>query len=89
MGTLVDETTKTQEEAIRKHLLKYGWIDKRVALHICDCDRLGARIWDIRHDPVSPMKIETVKRGKKNRYGHIARYAEYHLVKEEEQESGI
>ena len=84
MGTLVNETTRSQLREIRAYLLTYGWIDKPKALELCDCDRLGARVWDLRHDPVDPMEIETVMRTKINRFGHQTRYAEYRLVKEEQ-----
>lgn len=83
MGTLVNETTSTQLREIRKQLETDGWIDKRMALELCDCDRLPARIWDLKHDPVDPMNIETVMKTKLNRFGHTTRYAEYRLVREE------
>ena len=83
MGTLVNETTGTQLREIRHQLETFGWIDKRTALEICDCDLLGARIWDLRHDPLDPMNIETVRETKKNRFGHAVQYAVYRLVKEE------
>lgn len=81
MGTLKDETTRSQLEAIRKHLLSYGWIDKPQALEICGCERLGARIWDLRHDKDDPMEIETGWRIFRNRYGHSTRVAVYRLRK--------
>lgn len=86
-GALINETTLTQKIAIRAYLLEHGFIDKKIAMQICDCDRLGARIYDLRHDEVDPMKIRTVKKGKKNRFGHHVRYATYELEREGEQES--
>lgn len=83
MGTLVNETTRTQLQAIRRQLETEGWIDRDKSLEICDCARLGARIWDLRNDSVDPMNIKTVTRTKKNRYGHTTNYAVYILVKEE------
>lgn len=83
MGTLINDTTQTQLQEIRQQLMLHGWIDKRTALEICDCDRLGARIYDLRHDPVAPMNIETVRESKKNRFGHLVQYAVYRLVTEE------
>lgn len=80
MGTLVNDNTQTQLREIRQQLLTHGWIDKRVALEICDCDRLGARIYDLRHDPVEPMNIGTVRETKKNRFGHQVQYAVYRLL---------
>ena len=79
MGTLNNEQTRTQLSAIRAHLLEHGFIDKPTALEICDCDRLGARIWDIRHDPVDPLNIVTERRTKKNRFGNTVEYAVYRL----------
>ena len=86
MGTLVNETTRTQNAAIQEHLLEYGEIDKPTALEICDCDRLGARIWELRHR--YGMNIRTEHKTKKNRFGHTTRYAVYRLIKEGEQ-SGV
>jgi len=81
-GALVNETTRTQEAAIRRHLMEYGWIDKPTAMELCDCDRLGARIYDIRHDKDDPLNIVTEQRTKKNRYGHAVNYAVYRLEEE-------
>ena len=77
----MNEQTRSQLREIRRHLLEYGWIDKPTALEICDCDRLGARIWDLRHDPIDPMEIETVTREKRNRLGHTVRFAVYRVAK--------
>lgn len=82
MGTLNNETTKSQNKAIRSHLLRFGEIDKKTAIAICDSERLGARIWDIRHDEDLPLDIETVRVTKKNRFGHPTTYAVYRLRKE-------
>lgn len=79
MSTLSSDTVRTQNAAIRAHLLQYGEIDKRTALEICDCDRLGARIWDIRHSSDNPLEIVTEYEEKKNRFGHLTRYAVYKL----------
>ena len=68
MGTLVNETTATQKRAIREHLERFGYIDRDIAMELCDCDALRSRISDLRHDPVAPMNIETVWKTKKNRY---------------------
>lgn len=63
--------------------MEFGVIDKPMALTICDCDRLGARIYDLRHDKLDPMNIVTERRQKYNRFGHLTSYAVYVLVKEE------
>ena len=79
MSTLQNERTMSQITAIREHLNEYGWIDKPTALEICDCDRLGARIWDLRN--LWGMEIATEMRSKRNRFGHETRYAVYHYEK--------
>lgn len=84
MGGLTNAATTSQCAAIRAHLIEHGVIDKPTALAVCDCDRLGARVWDLRHDPVAPMNIVTDYAEKKNRFGHLVRYAVYRLVKETE-----
>ena len=77
--TLTDNTTRSQLEAIRKHLRRYRKIDAHTAREISGCERLGARIWDLRNDPLDPMEIETTYVEGKNRYGHYSRYAVYRL----------
>lgn len=84
MSTLTNAQTMTQKAAIREHLLEFGIIDKPTALYLYDCDRLGARVWDLRHDPVAPMNIVTDYKTKKNRMGHTVRYAVYRLVGKED-----
>lgn len=83
MGTLVNETTRSQLVAIRLQLENEGWIDRDKSREICDCDRLSARIWDLRHDPIDPMEIETVRVKRKNRFGHWESHAVYKLIEEE------
>ncbi len=80
MSTLANETVRSQNAAIRAHLMRYGEIDKPTALAICDCDRLGARIWDLRRDAKNPLNIVTEYAEKKNRFGHTARFAVYKLA---------
>ena len=82
MATLTNEDTRTQLHLIREHLLEYGEIDKKTSLMLYDCERLGARIWDLRHDPEEPMHIVTVRVTKKNRLGHPTTYAVYRLARE-------
>lgn len=82
MSTLTNAQTMTQNAAIREHLLEYGFIDKPTALDLYDCDRLGARVWDLRHQ--YNMDIRTDYKTKKNRMGHTVRYAVYHLVRKED-----
>lgn len=47
----------TQKELIKHHLLSGGTISPIEALQKYGCFRLGARIWDLRHDG---MDIENV-----------------------------
>ena len=79
MATLDNETTRTQKQIIREYLLTYGQIDKPTAMRICECDRLGARIFDLRR---SGMDIVTVIKHKRNRLGHNTPYAVYELRRE-------
>jgi len=72
--TLNNEQTRSQLREIRQHLLEYGTIDKPTALELCDCDRLGARVYDLR---AQGMPIKTVLKTKKNRFGHLTTYAVY------------
>ena len=81
MGTLKNETTRSQCAAIRRHLLRYGRIDAPTAMKICECNRLGARVFDLRNDPVDPLDIVTDYGMKKNKYGHQTRFAIYRLRK--------
>ena len=81
MGTLENETTRCQCAAIINQLLTDGWIDRDKALEICDCERLPARIWDLRHKYGMNIKTDSVI--KKNRFGHRESHALYRLVKEE------
>ncbi len=83
MGTLVNETTRSQLMEIRRHLETHGKIDRNTALRLYECDALRSRISDLRHDPVAPMNIETVWTTKKNKYGHTTNYASYRLVRDE------
>lgn len=83
-GALINETTLTQKLAIKAYLLEHGYIDKKIAMKICDCDRLGARIYDLRHDEVDPMKIRTEYRKKLNRFGNMTRYSVYMLAKDDD-----
>ena len=73
---LDNNTTRSQLAAIRKHLRRYRKIDVRTAREQYGCERLGARIWDLRHEG---MEIITDYAECLNRYGHHVRYAVYRL----------
>ena len=77
MGNLKNEMTMTQLKALRMQLETEGYVDKRIAIRLCDCDRLSARIWQLRHDKENPMDIKTEYRTRKNRFGHLVCYAVY------------
>lgn len=77
MGTLNNETTRTQLSILREYLILHREIDKPTARRLCDCDRLGARMYDLRAEG---MNIVTVRMTKKNRLGHPTTYAVYRLV---------
>lgn len=79
-GALSNEAVAAQWSAIRTRLMEFKYIDRDIALEICDCDRLGARIYDLRHK--FGMSIRTEYRTKKNRFGHTVRYAVYVPEKE-------
>ena len=71
--------TMTQKKAILEHLQKYGRItDAEAYTGKMKCRRLGARIWDLRHEGYN---IITDKGESVNEYGHTVRYAIYRLVK--------
>lgn len=77
MGTLNNETTRTQLSILREYLILHREIDKPTARRLCDCDRLGARMYDLRAEG---MNIVTVRMTKKNRLGHPTTYAVYRLA---------
>lgn len=77
MGTLKNETTQTQLAILREYLILHREIDKPTARRLCDCDRLGARMYDLRAEG---MNIVTVRKTKKNRLGHPTTYAVYRLA---------
>lgn len=70
------EMTASQRQMILAHMKAGKTITPLEALQKFGCMRLSARIWELRkqnHD------IKTTKRGKVNRFGRVARFAEYSL----------
>ena len=66
----------TQCERILQWLRDEGSITPLDALREFGCMRLGARIWDLRHQGIEITKtMET----RQNRYGQNTSYARYHL----------
>ncbi len=66
-------TTKSQTKQIRAHLESGKTITSLEALFLCGCQRLGGRIYDLRHDNGLNIHTEMVKRNGK-------RVAEYSLI---------
>ena len=67
----------TQKEMILNFMKEEGSITQWEAMKELGCMRLGARIWDLRHDGVEIHK-DMVKN--KNRYGKSVAYARYSLA---------
>lgn len=70
----------TQCERVLKHLETHGTITPMEAIKELGIMRLGARIWDLKHDGHDIRR--TMVTGK-NRYGDTVIYAEYRLVRGE------
>ena len=66
----------TQCERVLQYMQDFGSINPMQALGDLGCYRLGARIWDLRHDG---HRITRRMVAAKNRYGERVRYAEYRL----------
>lgn len=68
----------TQQEMVLRHLKDYGSITPVEALREYGIMRLGARIWDLRHDghAISSELVES-----RNRYGEKTHYARYRMVR--------
>ena len=78
--TLNDQNTRSQCGLILAHLQSGKTITNKVARKLYGCERLGARICDLRkagHD------IETHSIKFINRYGHHGKYAEYRLKRDQ------
>ena len=66
----------TQCERVLQYMQDFGSINPMQALGDLGCYRLGARIWDLRHDG---HRIARRMVAAKNRYGERVSYAEYRL----------
>lgn len=64
---------KSQKDLILEHLEKFGSITPMEAQRLYGCMRLGARIWDLKHDGHAIVKemVEVITRSGK---AHVARY---------------
>lgn len=70
---MTDPTKKPQKDLILEHLEKFGSITPLEAQRLYGCMRLGARIWDLKHDGhaiITEMVEVTTRKGK----AHVARY---------------
>ena len=68
----------TQCEMVLKYLERYETITPIEAMNGFGIMRLGARIWDLKHNGHDiRRKMVTGK----NRYGETVRYAEYRLIR--------
>lgn len=76
MSTLTSSATLNQKALILKFMRDFGSITPVEAIEEFGCYRLGARIWDLRHDGHA-IKTHTVTR--KNRYGKTVSFAKYIL----------
>lgn len=66
----------TQCERVLRYMEDFGAINPMQALSDLGCYRLGARIWDLRHQG---HRITRRMVTGKNRYGGAVTYAEYRL----------
>ena len=73
MATLINKTTTTQCAAILAHLQSGQAITTKIAMQICDCERLAARIKDLRSKGHNILTTIIYK-------GRV-KYASYSLIK--------
>lgn len=66
----------TQNERILRHLQDFGSITQREAYNEYGCQRLGARIWELKR---AGYQIDRRMESSKNRYGERVSYARYTL----------
>lgn len=71
----------TQCERVLEHLKTYGSITPLEAQERYGIMRLGARIWDLRHE--NGVKIKSETKTEKNRYGEMCHFANYRLEEEQ------
>ena len=70
-------TKQTDKQTVLAHLRNVGPITPLVALENYGILRLGARVWDLRHDG---YEIKTEMVTGTDRYGNPMRYARYTLT---------
>ena len=74
---MTDPTKKAQKDMILNHMERIGPITPLEALSLYGCNRLSARIWDLRHDGFEIIS-ETVE--VETAHGGRARVARYRLA---------
>lgn len=74
---MTDQTKRNQTELILEHLEKHGTITPLEAQMLFGCMRLGARIWDLRHDGHNIIREMVIV---PTRNGGTARVAQYRLA---------
>ena len=74
---MTDPTKKTQKEMILEYMVQHGSITPLEAEKFIGCMRLGARIWDLRHDGYN-LVSEIVE--VQTRHGGKAKVAQYRLA---------
>ena len=70
---MTDPTKKPQKDLILEHLEKFGSITPLEAQRLYGCMRLGARIWDLKHEGHKIVK-EIVEVATSSGKAHVARY---------------
>lgn len=70
----------TQCERVLEHLKTYGSITPLEAQERYGIMRLGARVWELRHE--NGVKIRKETKTEKNRYGEMTHFANYRLEDE-------
>ena len=69
----------SDKNRVLDYLREHGSITPLEALNSFGCYRLGARVWDLRHDG---HNITTEMVEDKDQHGEPARFARYRLVEE-------
>ena len=74
---MTDPTKRNQSELILEYLETHGSITPLEAQRLFGCMRLGARIWDLRHDGHNIIREMVIV---PTRNGGTARVAQYRLA---------
>lgn len=74
---MCENRNATQSAMVYAYMREHGSITPIEALNELGCMRLGARIWELKHD--LGLNIKTTEEKAVNRYGKTVRYARYVL----------